>query len=178
MTQPAEVATSRRWLLPAAAIALGAGVVVIDQASKWWAENNLSRTERIPLFGDLLGLQLAYNPGAAFSLGENATWIFTVLSVAAAVVALVFAFRIRRTSWAIVVGLLGGAATSHAIDRLFRAPSFGNGHVVDFLAYGSWFIGNIADIVIFGGAITAVLLGLRSSPVAADPSPTVDTSPR
>ncbi|WP_291046008.1 signal peptidase II [Herbiconiux sp.] len=146
-------------------------MVAIDQASKWWAEANLSRTERIPLLGDLLGLQLAYNPGAAFSLGENATWIFTVLSVVAAVVALVFAFRIRRTSWAIVVGLLGGAATSHAIDRLFRAPSFGNGHVVDFLAYGNWFIGNIADIVIFSGAITAVLIGLRS-PSAAPHSTT------
>mgnify|MGYP001807486960 CR=1 FL=1 len=168
MTHPVEAVPSRRWLLPAAAIALGAGVVAVDQPSRWWAETNLSRTERIPLLGDLLGLQLAYNPGAAFSLGENATWIFTVLSVVAAVVALVFAFRIRRTSWAIVVGLLGGAATSHAIDRLFRAPSFGNGHVVDFLAYGNWFIGNIADIVIFGGALGAVLLGLRPSPSAAD----------
>ncbi|CAD5138003.1 protein of unknown function [Microbacterium sp. Nx66] len=34
-------------------------------------------------------------------------------------------------------------------------PGFARGHVVDFLAYGNWFIGNIADIVIFAAAIAA-----------------------
>jgi signal peptidase II len=46
-------------------------VVVIDQGTKVWAEATLSEHERIPLIGDLLGLQLAYNPGAAFSFGES-----------------------------------------------------------------------------------------------------------
>ncbi|WP_439709490.1 hypothetical protein [Micrococcus luteus] len=33
--------------------------------------------------GELLGLQLAYNPGAAFSFGANSTWIFTIISAVA-----------------------------------------------------------------------------------------------
>jgi signal peptidase II len=137
--------------------------VILDQSTKWWAESHLSTTERIPLLGQLFGLQLAYNPGAALSFGASTTWIFTVLSVVAALVATWFAFRVRRSSWAVLIGLLGGAATSHALDRLFRPPSFGNGHVVDFLAYGTWSIGNIADVVIVGGALAAVILVLRSS---------------
>lgn len=57
----------RRYPLVLLTIATGAGVVVLDQVTKWWAENSLSTGERVPVLGDLLGLQLAYNPGAAFS---------------------------------------------------------------------------------------------------------------
>ncbi|AZS46135.1 Lipoprotein signal peptidase [Microbacterium oxydans] len=73
-----------------------------------------------------------------------------------------FAFRVQRLGWAIVIGALGGAAASHAGDRLFRDPGFARGHVVDFLAYGNWFIGNIADIVIFAAAVTGALLMIRA----------------
>ncbi len=137
-------------------------VVLIDQGTKAWAEATLSEYERIPLVGDLLGLQLAYNPGAAFSFGADSTWVFAVVAVAAAVTAIVFAFRVRRPGWAIVIGALGGAAASHAGDRLFRQPGFAQGHVVDFLAYGNWFIGNIADIVIVTAAVAAALLMFRA----------------
>lgn len=63
-----------------------------------------------------------------------------------------------------MIGALGGAAASHTGDRLFREPGFAQGHVVDFLAYGTWFIGNVADIVIVAVAITGVLLMLRERP--------------
>ena len=152
-----------RWRLTAGALALGGPVVLIDQGTKAWAEATLSEHERIPLIGDLLGLQLAYNPGAAFSFGESFTWVFTLIAVAATVTAIVFAFRVRRPGWAVVIGALGGAAASHAGDRLFRQPGFAQGHVVDFLAYGNWFIGNVADIVIVIAAIAGALLMLRSA---------------
>ena len=82
--------------------------------------------------------------------------------VAATVTAIVFAFRVQRPAWAIVIGALGGAAASHAGDRLFRDPGFARGHVVDFLAYGNWFIGNLADIVIFAAAITGAVFMIRA----------------
>lgn len=152
-----------RWRLTAWALLIAVVVVLIDQGSKAWAEAVLSEHERIPLIGDLLGLQLAYNPGAAFSFGEGSTWVFALIAVAATVTAIVFAFRVRRPGWAIVIGALGGAAASHAGDRLFRQPGFARGHVVDFLAYGNWFIGNVADIVIVIAAIAGALLMLRSA---------------
>ena len=152
-----------RWPLTAWALLIAVAVVLIDQGTKAWAEATLSEHERIPLIGDLLGLQLAYNPGAAFSFGEGSTWVFTLIAVAATVTAIVFAFRVRRPGWAVVIGALGGAAASHAGDRLFRQPGFAQGHVVDFLAYGNWFIGNLADIVIVTATIAGALLMLRGT---------------
>lgn len=152
-----------RWRLTAGALLIAVVVALIDQGTKAWAEATLSEHERIPLIGDLLGLQLAYNPGAAFSFGEGSTWVFASVAVAATVTAIVFAFRVRRPGWAVVIGALGGAAASHAGDRLFRQPGFAQGHVVDFLAYGNWFIGNVADIVIVTAAIAGAILMIRST---------------
>lgn len=152
-----------RWRLTAGALLLSGLVLLVDQGTKAWAEASLTEHERIPLIGDLLGLQLAYNPGAAFSFGEGSTWVFTLIAVAATVTAIVFALRVRRPGWAVVIGALGGAAASHAGDRLFRQPGFAQGHVVDFLAYGNWFIGNVADIVIVTAAIAGALLMIRSA---------------
>lgn len=159
-----EVPPPRRWQLTVGAFTLGALVVLVDQGTKTWAEATLIEGERVPLIGNLLGLQLAYNPGAAFSFGENSTPVFALAAVVATVTAVVFALRVRRPRWAIVIGALGGAAASHTGDRLFREPGFAQGHVVDFLAYGTWFIGNVADIVIVAAAITGVLLMLRERP--------------
>ncbi len=152
-----------RWRLTVGALLIAVLVVLVDQGTKAWAEAALSEHERIALVGDLLGLQLAYNPGAAFSFGEGSTWVFALIAVAATVTAIVFAFRVRRPGWAIIIGALGGAAASHAGDRLFRAPGFARGHVVDFLAYGNWFIGNVADIVIVTAAIAGALLMIRGT---------------
>ncbi len=133
-------------------------VVAADQLSKWWAEQTLTVGERTPLLGDVLGLQLVYNPGAAFSLGAGVTWIFTVLAGVGVVVGAWFAWRVRSRAWALCLGLLLGGATTHFLDRLLRAPSFGQGHVVDFIAYFDWFVGNVADIAIFGGAVMLLVL--------------------
>lgn len=87
--------------------------------------------------------------------------MFALVAVAATVAAIIFAFRVQRPAWAAVIGAVGGAAASHAGDRLFRAPGFARGHVVDFLAYGDWFIGNVADIVIVAAAVAGAFLMLR-----------------
>lgn len=143
---------------PWIAAAIAVVVVAVDQLSKWWAEQTLTVGERTPLLGDVLGLQLVYNPGAAFSLGAGVTWIFTVLAGVGVIVAAWFAWRVRSRAWALCLGLLLGGATTHFLDRLLRAPSFGQGHVVDFIAYFDWFIGNVADIAIFGGAVMLLVL--------------------
>ena len=82
----------RRTLLVAGTFLLGGLVVLVDQGTKAWAEATLSTQERIPLVGELLGLQLAYNPGAAFSFGEGSTWVFALVAVAAAVAAVVLRY--------------------------------------------------------------------------------------
>ncbi|MGX5769763.1 hypothetical protein ACWKWN_03315 [Microbacterium trichothecenolyticum] len=45
--------------------------MLIDQGTKALALAQLSEHERIPLLGDCLGLQLAFNPGTVMSLGSD-----------------------------------------------------------------------------------------------------------
>lgn len=149
-----------RWTAaaPWIAVAIAVAVVAADQLSKLWATAVLTLGERTPLIGDLIGIQLVYNAGAAFSVGADATWIFTVLAGLATIAAAWFAWRVRSRAWAVCLGLLLGGAATHFLDRLLRAPAFGQGHVVDFIAYFDWFIGNVADIAIFAGALMLLVL--------------------
>jgi len=152
--------------------ALAAVVIAADQLSKWWAETNLGDGARIPVIGDLLSFQLVYNPGAAFSIGEEFTWVLTIIAAIAVVAIIRFAWGVESRAWAFALGLLLGGAITHLGDRLFRDPGFARGHVVDFINYNGYFIGNIADIALVGGAILIVIISLmgianRPEPVAA-----------
>lgn len=147
--------------LPGFAVAfiVAGAVVLIDQLSKAAALAGLSETERVPLLGDLFGLQLAFNPGAILGLGSSSTWVLTVLAVAAVGVLFVAAVRARSIWWAVGIGFILGGALGNVTDRLFAPPGFGRGYVTDFLAYGDWFIGNIADVALGIGALI-LLIGL------------------
>ncbi|MGY1640453.1 signal peptidase II [Geodermatophilus sp. SYSU D00703] len=142
-------------------LGVAAAVLVADQATKVWAESVLADGRRIDLAGDLLGLRLLYNPGAAFSIGSGATWLFTIVSGVAVVALAWYSRRVTSTAWAIALGLLLGGGVTHFGDRLLRAPGFGRGHVVDFIDYADWFVGNVADIALFCGVLLALVLSLR-----------------
>lgn len=141
----------------AVALLVAAVVIAIDQATKAAAIAQLSETERIPLVGDLLGLQLAFNAGATLSIGANVTWLITLLGTAATVVLVIAATRARTVWWAVGIGFILGGAVGNLIDRFFSPPSFANGRVTDFLAYGELFIGNLADVFLGIGAAVLVI---------------------
>lgn len=136
--------------------------IVLDQASKWWAESTLEFGQYQPLVGDLFGLRLVYNPGAAFGIASGYTWILSIVAAVAVVGLLWFSFRVHGWWWTIGVGALLGGAISHLGDRLFREPGFAIGHIVDFLDYAGFFVGNVADIALVGGAALLVLASLLS----------------
>ncbi len=148
----------RRRHLVAALAAVAVTVLALDQVTKALALAHLTEGERTPLVGDLLGLQLMRNPGAALSLASGMTWVFTVAAVGVSVVIVRVADRLGSRAWALALGLLLGGAVGNLVDRLVRPPGFGVGHVVDFIAYGDWFIGNVADIAIVAAAVMIVLL--------------------
>ena len=167
---PTTSRVSRRLLW--GVFALAAVVIAADQLSKWWAETNLGDGTVIPVIGDFISFQLVYNPGAAFSIGEGYTWVLTIIAAIAVVAIVRFAWGIESRAWAFALGLLLGGAITHLGDRLFREPGFARGHVVDFINYGGFFIGNIADIALVGGAIMIVLISImgiaaKREPVAA-----------
>tara|TARA_R110000868_G_scaffold411704_1_gene707732 strand:- start:39459 stop:39935 length:477 start_codon:yes stop_codon:yes gene_type:complete len=137
---------------------VAAGIVVIDQATKAAALATLSEETRIPLLGDLFGLQLAFNPGAILSLGSGFTGVLTLVGAGAVVWLIIAALRARTAGLAVAFGFILGGALGNLIDRLFSPPGFGVGHVTDFLAYGTLFIGNLADVALGIGVI--LLLGI------------------
>lgn len=142
-------------LLPVAIV-----VVLLDQVSKIWAERTLELGGAPqPFVGTLIQLRLIYNPGAALSLGAGMTWVLTLISLGVVIFIAVMAKKLSSQLWVITLGLLLGGALGNLIDRLFRAPGFPEGHVVDFLDYGI-FIGNVADIAIVGAAILIGVLSL------------------
>jgi signal peptidase II len=135
-------------------------VVALDQATKFWAESTLPGRAPIPVLGEFLQFRLLYNPGAAFSIGAGATWIFTIITAVAVVVLIRFALKPASAVQAVALSLLLGGAITHLMDRLFREPGFARGHVVDFIDYNGWFVGNVADIALFCGAVLLLVPAL------------------
>jgi signal peptidase II len=163
-TAPAVPPGRRRRLL-ALLLGLAIGIFILDQVTKYLAEARLVRGEVVPLLGDLLGLQLVYNPGAAFSFATGMTWVFTIIMVVVAVAVLRVSRRLGSTAWAVALGMLLGGCLGNLYDRLFREPGFAVGHVVDFINYNGWFVGNVADIAIVGAAALVAFLALRGREV-------------
>ncbi|MEV5411742.1 signal peptidase II [Thermopolyspora sp. NPDC052614] len=143
----------------AAALTLvAAGVYAIDLASKTIVVAMLENRPPVRLIGDLLQLRVIRNPGAAFSIGTGMTFVFTLIAVVVAAVIVRYAPRLRSLPWAITLGLLLGGALGNLTDRLFRAPAPFEGHVVDFIAVGSFPVFNAADSAIVCGGVLAVAL--------------------
>ena len=141
--------------------ALGGGIAVVgfglDLATKQWALATLDPQDPPVLLGGLLTLQLIRNPGAAFSMGENATVLLTLIASGA----LVFVGgwllpRARHRGWVIGTGLLLAGILGNLTDRLFREPGFMHGHVVDFLQLPHFAIFNVADMCITFAALVLI----------------------
>ncbi len=134
---------------------------VSDQATKLIALDVLADGQSRPFIGDFIRFQLIGNPGAALSLGAGNTWVMTLIA-AGVLVAIVFVAKdLGSRAWALALGLLLGSALGNLTDRFVRPPGGGEGHVVDFLDYNGWFIGNVADIWIVGAAGLIIVLALR-----------------
>lgn len=142
------------------AVVLAVVAVVSDQASKAWARSALAGDIERPIVGELLSLRLVHNSGAAFSFGADRTWVLTVFTLIIMCFLAVLAIRVRRPFSLLAIATLMGGAVGNLIDRLTAEPGFGVGHVTDFIAYGTWFVGNVADIwIVLGAALLAVALG-------------------
>lgn len=141
-------------------------VLAADQFVKYLTIENLPLQEPVPVLGEFLQLYYVRNPGAAFSLGSDVTWIFTIALAVVAAVIVWKAFGLRSRLWAVVLGGLLGGVLGNLTDRLFRDPGFPMGHVVDMISM-PWMmpaIFNVADIFIVTGMISVALLvvfGLR-----------------
>ncbi|WP_066038978.1 signal peptidase II [Herbiconiux solani] len=136
--------------------------IAIDQITKLLVVQNLELGEVVPVVGDLIQFRFVKNSGAAFSIGNAYTWIFSILAAAVTVFIIWFARRIRSFAWAWVFGLLLGGTIGNLIDRLFKEPGFGVGHVVDFITIPLLpAIFNLADVSITAAMVLFLILTIR-----------------
>ena len=157
---PQKSARGLVWVSVIAAV-----IVLIDQITKWIATVNLEGEPTVQVVGDWFRLTFIRNPGAAFSIGTQYTWIFSLAATAVAVVILIASRRVTSKLWLVAMGTLLGGAVGNLIDRFSQPPGAGQGHVVDFIEMpflpivgGTVF--NVADMAVVGAAIMMIVLSV------------------
>lgn len=134
---------------------------LIDVSTKILAVDRLTGRADVPLVGEWFTLHLVRNPGAAFSLGTDATVFLTFLAIAAVLAICWWCRRIGTAWWAVALGLLLAGIGGNLTDRLLREPGPLRGHVIDFFRLPNWPVFNFADIFINAGGIMVVITVLR-----------------
>ncbi|OMH24278.1 signal peptidase II [Tersicoccus phoenicis] len=158
-----SVAAARTHRFGYVLVLLGCAVFawLLDQTTKLWVLDTMTEGQVTPVLPPLLQWRFFRNSGAAFSLGEGYTWVFTLIMIAVALfILLVLVRKVRSWWWAIGLGLLLGGTLGNLTDRLFRDPGFGFGEVIDFIALPNFAIFNLADSAIVSGVTTLCVLTL------------------
>ena len=155
MKQDTTAQRTPRYLGLVVAVMLAIGAV--DQGVKQLMLNWLEPGVPQPVIGDWFRFYLLFNSGAAFSMGENLTWVFTAIQLAFVLGALWFGPRMSSKWEALGVAMIAGGALGNLIDRLFRDPGFWFGHVVDYISVGNFAVFNLADAAITVGVVVFIL---------------------
>ena len=143
-------------------------VLLADEITKSIVAAHLTQGSSPRILGGLFYFSLVRNSGAAWGVAGGATALFAVISAGVAATIIRMARRLRSTMWAVALGLLLGGALGNLSDRLFRAPGFLRGRVVDFISVlgpdGQHFpVFNIADSAVTTGVallVISMLLGI------------------
>ncbi|WP_408993443.1 signal peptidase II [Streptomyces sp. 1268] len=148
-----RAARRRIWLLVAAGVLAG-----IDLSAKAWAQKALVDA---PIEAWPVNLQLAFNPGMAFSFAADAP-AGIVIGIAGLITTAVavWAWRIAptaRLTWRVAIASILGGAVANVIDRA------GDSVVTDYLHTGWWPTFNLADVFIVLGGISIVVLSFLGS---------------
>lgn len=157
----ASLSLGRSWsaqrLLQAALVA---GIVVLDQISKYLSDTLLPYGQPQPVVPGF-DLLLVYNRGAAFSFLDDAggwqRWILATVSLVVSVVISIWLWRLpsRQKLLGLALALVLGGALGNLYDRVVL------GYVIDFISlhYGEWRFAtfNLADAAISCGAALLAL---------------------
>lgn len=138
-------------------IAIIAGIIGLDQLTKWLAVVNLQGEPSFPLWREVLHFTYTENTGMAFGMLKDHRWVFMVFSTVSIIALIVYLFRFRPESrWMQVsMAFIIGGGIGNMIDRIFL------GYVVDFIDFTliNFAIFNIADsFVCIGAGIMIVYL--------------------
>lgn len=148
---PANDLSAQRAGILAALVTL-----LLDQASKLWVYYVFDIAARGTVeVTSFFNIVLVWNRGVSYGLlqqdSEWGRWLLVGVSVVAAVVLAVWAWRAKTILVGVSLGLILGGAVGNAIDRSVY------GAVLDFLHFHvagfSWYVFNIADAAIVVGVV-------------------------
>ncbi len=143
----------------AAAGVTAALAVLVDVVTKRLAETRLPGA---PVDLGIGRLQLSYNTGVAFSLGDGLP-IWTVLAIAGVVTSgVLVAVLTGRLHPPLPAGLVLGGAVANIVDRA------GDGRVTDFLWLGWFPTFNLADTAITLGVVALLWASWRSGQLTGE----------
>ena len=145
---------AQRTLVVVAAVTL-----VVDMATKAWAEASLDAPIDI---GASLSLQLGYNPGVSFGMGQSLpTWVLLAFTGALCAAIAIAGWR-GMLAPPLAVGLILGGAVGNLLDRMT------GGSVVDMIHLTWWPTFNLADVAICTGVVLIVVFSLLPDRSAHD----------
>jgi signal peptidase II len=150
-----------------AAYLIAGAVVGFDQLTKRWAAIEFADAPR-PIIPGILTFRFTENPGAAFSLFENAGPFLGIAAVIA--VGLVGAGLAKKRPMYEVVGfgLIIGGAIGNLVDRIARGPGFLDGRVIDWVQLPNFPTFNLADSAITLAVVTLLIGSWRSDKQAGN----------
>ncbi|MBR5411380.1 MAG: signal peptidase II [Clostridia bacterium] len=135
-----------RILVPVVQLCAIALLVFIDYELKELAVRRLTLGETVTLIPNVLGLQLAHNTGAAFSLFSSATTALSVVTGAVLLAVFIAQALIKKKPkiFTVLVPLIIAGGTGNLVDRIRQ------GYVIDYIRtlFIDFPIFNFADIMI------------------------------
>jgi signal peptidase II len=136
---------------------IAAGVVALDLVTKRWAAHEFADGP-LTLIPGILTLRFVENPGAAFSMFENAGPFLGLAAVVAVAVVGASLAKPRPGHEVVAFGLIIGGALGNLIDRIFRGPGILDGKVIDWIDLRPIPTFNAADSAITV-AVTILIIG-------------------
>ncbi|MBM3925173.1 MAG: signal peptidase II [SAR202 cluster bacterium] len=159
-------------------------IYLLDQVTKYWAEENLCPSRSIPEEGSFR-LTCTYNTGTAFGLFPDQTILLIIASfIGMGVLLLVYRHQPFPSPWLrLSLGMQLGGAIGNLTDRLRF------GQVTDFVQLAWWPVFNLADASIVIGIIILIAVFILSGDkdekkaqdtdarLQTEPSPPLDAGP-
>ncbi|GLG01089.1 lipoprotein signal peptidase [Alicyclobacillus hesperidum subsp. aegles] len=141
--------------------------VGFDQLLKWIVRRTLPIGDAVLVIPGVVELTHLQNPGAAFSLFPNQTWLF-VLIAAIVVVAVIFVhqrWHLDRLAQ-VGLGLLLGGALGNMVDRIISPTHTVTDYVYFYTIHFPVF--NLADASIDFGVLFLLISSFRSGTERSD----------
>ena len=151
-------------------IGVAAAVLILDQLTKNWALERLSRGDIEVVFD--WRFHLVRNPAAAFSLGEGLGPLIGVLALGVVAALVVMSRDYKGRLPTVFVGMIVGGALGNIADRAFRdGDGFLGGEVIDFIDVRFWPVFNVADSAVVLGVILLAGYSIFIEPRHHEPEP-------